>query len=142
MLITMREKKQNDIIKVSLCSLSKNIFFQKRLKFGPKMSSLGYILMNWTAEFARHSKEKKELKKRKKERCTEKGNTETDRKSKNLSEAIEAAVQTEGTVSIWLLAVTNSSMADICLLLAGVKQEVRCTVILPPACVYRSNIAL
>ena len=66
MLITMREKKQNDIIKVSLCSLSKNIFFQKRLKFGPKMSSLGYILMNWTAEFARHSKEKKELKKRKK----------------------------------------------------------------------------
>ena len=137
MLITMREKKQNDIIKVSLCSLSKNIFFQKRLKFGPKMSSLGYILMNWTAEFARHSKEKKELKKRKKERCTE-----TDRKSKNLSEAIDAAVQTEGTVSIWLLAVTNSSMADICLLLAGVKQEVRCTVILPPACVYRSNIAV
>ena len=59
--------------------------------------SLGYILMNWTAEFARHSREKKELKKKQKGKT----NTETDRDGskkdlKSLSRAINTAVQTEG----------------------------------------------
>jgi hypothetical protein len=59
--------------------------------------SLGYILMNWTAEFARHSKAKKELKKKgkgKTNRETDKDATRRDLKS--ISEAINTAVQTEG----------------------------------------------
>ena len=47
--------------------------------------------MNWTAEFARHSKDKKESKKREKKK---------KKQQKNLSQAISSAVQTEGKPSL------------------------------------------
>jgi hypothetical protein len=62
-------------------------------------SSLGYVLMNWTAEFARHSKAKKALKKKKVAEDVKKEQREEDTKQQQISQlsrAITSAVQTEG----------------------------------------------
>ena len=62
-------------------------------------ASLGYVLMNWTAEFARHSKAKKANKKKEKDNKDKNRDAKQNKDKKReetLAKAFTAAVQTEG----------------------------------------------